>query len=96
MFILHLPFLIVAHMSSDNRSAKSSELFCVNIEFYLAIFYVTASIQMYVQTSISALSKIDIKTTRMWITKWNYHKELSFASNDFVFSKILFWFKSLV
>ena len=31
---------------------------------------------------------------RMESKKWNYHKEWSFASNYFIFSKILFQFKN--
>ena len=44
----------------------------------------------------TALSEANIKTNRLGSTKWTYHKERSFASNDFIFSKILFHFKSLV
>ena len=32
----------------------------------------------------------------MGSTKWTYHKELSFASNYFIFLKILFQFKNLL
>ena len=44
----------------------------------------------------TALSEGNAKTNRMGNTKWNYHKERSFASNYFIFSKILFQFKNLV
>ena len=33
----------------------------------------------------TALSKANIKTNRVGITKWNYHKERSFGSNYFAF-----------
>ena len=32
----------------------------------------------------------------MVTTKWVYHRELSFASNNFIFLKILFQFKNLL
>ena len=38
----------------------------------------------------TALSEANVKTNRMGSTKWTYHKEQSFASNYFPFSKILF------
>ena len=41
----------------------------------------------------TALSEADVKTNRMVSTKLTFHKELSFASNYFIFWKILFWFK---
>ena len=44
----------------------------------------------------TTLSKANVKTNRMGSTKWTYHKERSFASNHFIFSKALFQFKSLV
>ena len=44
----------------------------------------------------TALSEANVKTNRMGSTKWTYHKEQSFASNHFPFSKILFQFRNLV
>ena len=44
----------------------------------------------------SAVSEANVKTNRMVTTKWTYHKERSFASNYFTFSKILFQFKNLL
>ena len=44
----------------------------------------------------TALSEANVKKNRMGSTKWTYHKERSFASNHFPFSKILFQFRSLV
>ena len=43
-----------------------------------------------------ALSEANVETKRMGSTKWIYHKEPSFASNYFIFSKLLFQFKNLV
>ena len=43
----------------------------------------------------TAISKANIKANRMVSTKWTYHKERSFASNYFIFLKILFQFKNL-
>ena len=43
----------------------------------------------------TALLEAIVKTNRMVTTKWTYHKERSFASNCFVFLKILFQFKNL-
>ena len=37
----------------------------------------------------TAISEGNVKTNRTVITKWTYHRELSFASNDF-FLKVLF------
>ena len=44
----------------------------------------------------TTLSEANVKTNRMDSSKWAYHKEWSFASNYFIFSKILFQFKDLV
>ena len=44
----------------------------------------------------SSLSEANVKTNRMGSTKWTYHKGWSFASNYFIFSKILLQFKNLV
>ena len=44
----------------------------------------------------TALSEDNGKTNRMGSTKWIYYKERSFASNYFIFSKVLFKFKNLV
>ena len=44
----------------------------------------------------TALSEANAKTNRMGSTKLTYHKEWSFASNFFPFSKILFQFRNLV
>ena len=43
----------------------------------------------------TALSEAIVKTNRMGCTKWTDHKEQSFASNCFIFLKILFQFKDL-
>ena len=44
----------------------------------------------------TALSEANIKTNRMGTTKLTYHKEQSFACNNFPFLKILFQFRNLV
>ena len=44
----------------------------------------------------TAISEANVKTNRMVSTKWTYHKERSFASNYFIFLKILFQFKNLL
>ena len=44
----------------------------------------------------TALSVANVNTNRMWSTKLTYHKEWSFARNNFTFSKILFQFRNLV
>ena len=44
----------------------------------------------------TAISEANVKTNRMVSTKWTYHKERSFASNYFIFSKILFQIMSLL
>ena len=38
----------------------------------------------------------NVKTNRMVSAKWTYHKERIFASNYFIFVKILFQFKNLL
>ena len=43
-----------------------------------------------------ALSEANVKTNRVGSAKWIYHKERSFVSNYFIFSKVLFQFKNLV
>ena len=44
----------------------------------------------------TAISEANVKTNKMVTTKWTYHKERSFASNYFIFLKILFQFKNLL
>ena len=44
----------------------------------------------------TTISEANVKTNRMVNTKWTYHKERSFASNYFIFLKILFQFKNLL
>ena len=44
----------------------------------------------------TAMSEANVKANRMMSTKWTYHKKQSFASNRFIFSKILFQFKNLL
>ena len=36
-----------------------------------------------------ALLKANVKAIRMGITKWTYHKERSFASNNFIFENFV-------
>ena len=43
----------------------------------------------------TVMSEANAKTNRMVTTKWTYHKERSFASNYFIFLRILFQFKNL-
>ena len=38
----------------------------------------------------TGLSETNVKTNRMGGTKWTYHRERSFASNYFIFSKFYF------
>ena len=42
----------------------------------------------------TAISEANVKTNKMVTTKWTYHKERSFASNCFIFLKILFQLKN--
>ena len=44
----------------------------------------------------TTISESNVKTNRMVITKWTYHKEWSFASSYFILLKILFPFKKLL
>ena len=44
----------------------------------------------------TAIPEANVKTNRMMNTNWTYHKERSFASNYFIFMKILFQFKNLL
>ena len=44
----------------------------------------------------TAISEANVKTNRMVSTKWTYHIERSFASNYFIFLKILFQIMSLL
>ena len=44
----------------------------------------------------TAISEAIVKRNRMVITKWAYHRERSFASNCFIFLKVLFQFKNLL
>ena len=42
----------------------------------------------------TTISEANVKTNRMVSTKWTYREEWSFASNFFIFLKILFQFKN--
>ena len=42
------------------------------------------------------MPEANVKTNKMVSTKWPHHKERSFASNYFIFLKILFQFKNLL
>ena len=42
----------------------------------------------------TAMSEANVNTNRMVSTKWTYQKERSFASDYFIFLKILFQFKN--
>ena len=44
----------------------------------------------------TSILEANLKTNRMVTTKWTYHEERSFASNYFIFLKILFHFKNLL
>ena len=44
----------------------------------------------------TAILEANVKTNRMVSTKCIYYKKRSFASNCFIFSKILFQFKNLL
>ena len=44
----------------------------------------------------TTISETNVKANRIVSTKWTYHKERIFASNYFIFLKILFQFKNLL
>ena len=44
----------------------------------------------------TAISEVNVTTNRMVTTKCAYHTERSFASNNFIFLKVLFQFNSLL
>ena len=44
----------------------------------------------------TTMSEANVKTNRIASTKWTYHKERGFASNSFIFLKVLFQFKNLL
>ena len=44
----------------------------------------------------TAISEANVKTNKMVTTKWTCQKERSFASNYFIFLKILFQYKNLL
>ena len=44
----------------------------------------------------NVMSEANVMTNRMMNTKWTYHKELSFPSNNFIFLEILSQFKNLL
>ena len=44
----------------------------------------------------TAVSEANVKTNRVATIKWAYHRERSFASNYFIFLKVLFQFKNLL
>ena len=43
-----------------------------------------------------AISEANVKTNRIATTKWDYHRERSFANDYFIFLKVLFQFKNLL
>ena len=44
----------------------------------------------------AGISEANVKTNRMVTAKWAYHREQRFASNYFIFLKVLFQFKNLL
>ena len=44
----------------------------------------------------TVISEANVETNRIVTTKWAYHRELSFASNYFIFLKVLCQFKNLL
>ena len=44
----------------------------------------------------TAILEANVKIDRMVSTKWTYHKKSSFASNYFIYLKILFQLKNLL
>ena len=46
--------------------------------------------------SKTVLSKANVKTNRIRSTKWTYEREMGFAPDYFIFSKVLFSHKSLL
>ena len=44
----------------------------------------------------TAISEANVKTNKMVTTKWTHQNERSFASNYFIFLKILFQYKNLL
>ena len=44
----------------------------------------------------TAMPEANVKSRRMVSTKWTYHKKPSFASNYFIFLKIVHQFKNLL
>ena len=76
------------------------QIFWITKKFFKKLEYVFLVESIKIENATlpykTALSEANIKTNRMESTKWSYHKEWSFFSNNFVFLKILFQFKNLL
>ena len=76
------------------------QIFWITKNFFKKLEYVFLVESIKIENATlpykTALSEANIKTNRMESTKWSYHKEWSFFSNNFVFLKILFQFKNLL
>ena len=76
------------------------QIFWITKKFFKKLEYVFLVESIKIENATlpykTALSEANIKTNRMESTKWSYHKEWSFFSNNFVFLKILFQFNNLL
>ena len=76
------------------------QIFCKTKTFFTKLEYSNLVESTKIENATfpyrTALSEAYVKTNGMRSTKWTYHKEQSFASNYFIFLKILFQFKNLL
>ena len=68
--------------------------FSKNLEYRLSVQSTTIENAWFSYKAV--LSEANVKTNRMVSIKWTYHKQRSFASNYFIFLKILFQLKNLL
>ena len=96
---LFLEFHFKATRKSIDSSKKGTRYFRNSLPFERsACFYVTIceNVENRSFQYKTAIQEANIKTNRIVTTKWTYHKERSFASNYYIFLKILFQFKNLL
>ena len=92
-------FHFKATRKSIDSSKKGTRYFRNSLPFERsACFYVTIceNVENRSFQYKTAIQEANIKTNRIVTTKWTYHKERSFASNYYIFLKILFQFKNLL
>ena len=83
-----------------NFETKTENLFLKNETFFKKLEYSFLAESTKIENGSfsykTAIWEANVKTNKMVSIKWTYQRERSFASNYFVFMKVLFQFKNLL